>query len=877
MGLLGMLSSAGSSGGVNVGTAVAYLELNTERFSAGLDTAVSKLSATSGNFASSLKNVGSAMTNMGSALTKSVTLPVVGLGTAAVKTFAEFEQGMADVKAIAGQVADSKEFERVVNIGKEMGLSYKEGADMTETAMNIVKAKAEQVGASTEWTSAQAAEAFKYMAMAGWQVGDMLYGIDPIINLATASEEDLGTVSDIVTDALTAFGLEAKDTAHFTDILAQAARSSNTTVQKMGESFKFVAPVMGSLGMSAEDTAVALGLMANNGIKSGMAGRALKNVLTNLSTGAGDAGKAMADLDISLEKSDGSMKTLKELFDELREKFKSGTGDVEQYTKAISELDKKYADGKITEDEYADRAEQLATALYGAEGAEKARLAAMLAGKQGMAGLLSIVNATEEDYNRLTSAIENCSGATDEMAEIMRDTTENKIKLMTSAIDAMMRSFGELLAPSVMKAANAIKEFADKINNLDDGTKQMIITFASIAAAVGPVLIVLGSLAKSISSIITLFTSLSGGISALAGTIGVLGAPVGLIIAGLAAFAAAIIYLWNTNEDFRNKMIAAWEKIKIIVSDAIKDIKAAIEEMEPVFESLKTYWNWIIETWGEMFTTQVQSIVKMFEGAVEFITGILQIIGGVIKGFKDGDWTMLWEGIINVISGALEIIVGIVRQFANWFLAPFKFIYDELLGHSIIPDICEGMISCFTDAFENTVGLVKEFVEKVIQWFEDLWEKIKEKLQEISDTAKEYFNKIVDIAKEFGPKMLQAGKDIVTSLWDGMKEVFEKLWAWVEEHFGKIINFVQNAAEKAQNVGGDIIDGSHATGLSYVPFNGYIAELHEGERVLTKQENRAYTSGRTGGGDTYNIYSYEKLDEYNIKRELMKMKRQLDL
>ena len=164
------------------------------------------------------------------------------------------------------------------------------------------------------------------------------------------------------------------------------------------------------------------------------------------------------------------------------------------------------------------------------------------------------------------------------------------------------------------------------------------------------------------------------------------------------------------------------------------------------------------------------------------------------------------------------------------------------------------------------------------------WE-IKEKLEEAYNNFKEKFSAFIDVVQEIIPKMLEAGKKLISSLWDGMKEVFGNLWSWVQESFGKIVDFVSRAADKIKSIGSGIknavsglINGSHATGLSYVPFNGYVAELHEGERVLTKQENRAYTNGRAGGnGDTYNIYSYEKLDEYGIRRELMKMKRQLEL
>lgn len=1129
MGLLGMLSGAASGGGgVNVGTAVAYLELNTERFNAGLDTAVSKLGSASGGLASSLKNAGSAMTSMGSALTKSVTLPVVGLGTAAVKTFANFEQGMADVKAIAGQVTDSKEFQSIINIGKEMGLSWDEGADMTATAMNIIKAKAEQVGATTEWTSTQAAEAFKYMALAGWDVGDMLYGIDPIINLATASQEDLGRVSDIVTDSLTAYGLTAKDASHFTDLLAQTQRSSNTTVSLMGESMKFAAPLVGSLGMSAEDASIALGLMANAGIKSSMAGTSLRSVLSRMAKPTKETQAAMDELGISLEDDNGNMYSMRQIFDQIRKQFQGGQGDVKAYTSQMAQLDEQYASGQITQEEYENATQELTTALYGVSGAEKVKLAAMLAGKTGMAGLMAIVNASEEDYVKLTAAIDNCSGATSEMAEIMRDTTENKMKLMTSAIDAMMRSFGELLAPSIQKAAEWIKNLAEKINGLDDSTKKMIVTIGAIVAAVGPVLIIFGSLTKTIASVITIFGKIGSAIIGVAGhftkvgsaasnmagsltkagsaagsagtsfgtlagealkmvaaaavilaaakaiqmladsaiklyqagpgavatfallTAGALamvavigavasactagaagllslGAAVLMVSTGIALVTAAIALLVEAFTHLMQAMLPLADKMPIFaeygsqaaismaafgaaaalaapyivaldVALAAFDITAAVAV--PLINSLSSNFTALnmaltaltatVKIFGEIFsetiktmadavayavrliiqlmTEMVDTIIELFKRLKYELIGdpiVLDIVDGIVNAFLEMVRKVVQfisdlvqkviqffadllqktkEFISNVISTVSEFISNIISKVVEFFsnviskaVEFFSNVWNKVkefftnLINTIVEKV-EEIINKVREFFSNLINLiiekVQEILNKIKEFFSNMmsaisefisnaWEKIKsfisdvvnaivdfvndmlnkikeffaklketvnEKLQQIHEFIKEKLSKIIDFVKELIPKMLQAGKDLITGLWDGMKQVFGNLWSWVQESFGKIVDFVGKAWDKVKSIGGSIreavgglFDGSHATGLSYVPYNGYIAQLHEGERVLTKQENREYSQGRSGRGDTYNIYSYEKLDEYAIRRELMKMKRQLEL
>ncbi|MDE6708520.1 MAG: phage tail tape measure protein, partial [Oscillospiraceae bacterium] len=227
-----------------------------------------------------MQSVGDKISGVGESLMP-VTNGIVSIGKAVVQTGAEFDAEMSKVEAIAGTVADEDLLD-LIKAAKEMGLSFEEGADSTETAMNIIRAKAREMGSQTKYSASEAGEAFEYMAMAGWKPYDMLYGIEGVLNLAAASGEELGTTSDIVTDALTALGMGADDAGHFSDVLAAASSNANTNVSMLGESFKYVAPIAGALGANAEDLALALGLMANSGIKGSQAGNALKNGLTNL-------------------------------------------------------------------------------------------------------------------------------------------------------------------------------------------------------------------------------------------------------------------------------------------------------------------------------------------------------------------------------------------------------------------------------------------------------------------------------------------------------------------------------------------------------------------------------------------------------------------
>lgn len=306
-----------------------------------------------------------------------------------VNTYKSFESMVSQVQAISGAT----------------------GSDL-----EALTAKAKEMGATTKFTATESAEAMNYMAMAGWKTSDMISGISGIMNLAAASGESLGSTSDIVTDALTAFGLKASDSTHFADVLAQASANANTNVGMLGESFKYVAPVAGAMNYSIEDTSLALGLMANASVKGSMAGTALKTALANMASPTDNMAAAMEKYGISLTDSEGNMKSLGDVLLNLR----SSLGDLSE--------------------------------------TEQTAAASTIFGKEAMAGMLAIINASEEDYNKLSNAIYNADGAAQQMSETMLDNLEGSLTLMQSAVDGVKTSFGERLAPYISGVADMITE-----------------------------------------------------------------------------------------------------------------------------------------------------------------------------------------------------------------------------------------------------------------------------------------------------------------------------------------------------------------------------------------------------------------------------------
>ncbi len=334
----------------------------------------------------------------------------------------------------------------------EVGSSFEAGMSQVGAISNASAAeltalteKAKEMGASTKFTATEAAEALNYMAMAGWKTEDMLSGIDGVINLAAASGENLGTVSDIVTDALTAFGLSAKDSAHFADVLAAASANSNTNVAMMGETFTYAASIAGSLGYSIEDTATAIGIMANSGIKASQAGTALRTIMTNLSGEVKIAGESIGEVVIATSNADGSMKEFSEILGEVRKAFAG-----------------------LTE-------------------AEKANAAESLVGKYAMSGFLSLMNATEDDVNKLTMAIQNCDGATSSMAETMQDNVKGSVTIAQSALEGLgisvYEQFGDGLRGAIETFTDGINEIAEDIDfgAIENGAENLTDSLSRLA------------------------------------------------------------------------------------------------------------------------------------------------------------------------------------------------------------------------------------------------------------------------------------------------------------------------------------------------------------------------------------------------------------
>lgn len=493
-----------------------------------------------------------------------ISAAAAAVGVAAVKTTADFDSSMSKVAAISG--ATGKDFD-----------------DLRD--------KAREMGAQTKFSASEAADAFTYMAMAGWKTEEMMQGIDGIMSLSAADGLDLATTSDIVTDSLSAFGLTAQDSAHFADVLAAASTNANTNVSMMGETFKYAAPLAGALGFNIEDMAVATGLMANAGIKGSQSGTALRGWLTRLAKPTKESATAMADLGLSMTDSRGRMKPLMRIIEDTRDAF-----------------------SHLTEE-------------------EKAQYAAMLAGQNGMSGLLAITNVAEGDLKKLAKATKEADGTAKRMADTMQNNLNGQLTILKSAAQEAAISVGDAMIPTIRKGVGVLQDFTDWFNNLSDAQKQYAINAGIAAAAAGPFFKVMGAGVETTGKVVTAVGDLAAKVESLGGVasaanvvLGSTAVQAGLVAAPLAIMAGAFAAANAKVTGLDDKLISLQDRIAE-TGEAIEINKTALDGwLSATDENAKSiqYSGETLERWKKMLNDCYDETGNLKSGMEQVASFVLE-------------------------------------------------------------------------------------------------------------------------------------------------------------------------------------------------------------------------------------------------------------
>lgn len=710
-----------------------------------------------------METIGNSIAGAGKKM-MSVTTVIGGVGVAAVKTAADFDSAMSQVAAVSG--ATGKDFDTLRN-------------------------KAREMGAKTKFSATEAAEAMNYMAMAGWKTEDMLDGIEGVMNLAAASGEDLATTSDIVTDALTAFGLSAKDSGHFADILAAASSNANTNVSMMGETFKYCAPIASALGFSAEDTAEAIGLMANAGIKSSQAGTALRTIMNNLAGDVKISGKAIGDVTIATTNADGSMRDLSDILADCRSAF-----------------------GNLTE-------------------SEKAQAAESLVGKNAMSGFLALMNAGQGDIDKLSSAIDNCDGSAEKMAMTMQDNLAGQLTILKSQLQELAISFGDILMPAIRSIVSNLQGFVDKLNGMDEGTKRTIVTIALLVASIGPLLVIIGTAISKIGVAMQGFVKLANGISklkiAIQGGTGVLGklgaalggisAPVLAVVAVIAVLVAAFVHLWKTNEGFRDAIIGTWNRIKDTISGFCQGIVDRLNalgfQFTDIVDVLKTVWDGFCQVLAPIFEGVFNNIANILSTVTGVITGILDVFIGIFTGNWSQAWngvkdifSSIWNGISSFFTNILNVIKGVADVVLGWFGTSWNEVWTNI--KTFFEGIWNGIATFFTTIWETlknvvTVGIMaigsilSAAFDIITLPFRFIWENCKGIIISVWDAIKSKVTAVIHAMASVISTVMNAIKTVFSTVWNAIKTVVTTVVNAIKSIVTTVFNSIKNTATTVWN------------------------------------------------------------------------------
>lgn len=773
-------------------------------------SSVGRLGQTFSEIGPKIKSVGDSMKSVGRNMSLHVTAPIVAGFGAAMKKSIDFDDTMRKVKATSG--ATGNEF-------------------------NQLRTKALQMGRDTKFTASESAEAMNYMALAGWDTKDMLKGVGGVMNLAAASGEDLASVSDIVTDNLTAFGMKAKDSTHFADVLAQTSSKANTDVRGLGEAFKYAAPVAGALGYSVEDTSIAIGLMSNAGIKGEKAGTALRTMFTNLAKPTKAMKDEMDKLGISITDSNGEMLPMRDVMDQLRNKM-----------------------GGLSKD-------------------QQAAAASTIFGKEAMSGALAVINASDEDYKKLTKSIDGSNGASKRMANEMEGGIGGAMRKMKSAIESLAISLGDALAPMLYKVATWVTKLANKFSNLPTGVQKTIAVVGLLAAAIGPLLMIFGVMASTIGTAITVLGSLMtsmrtlsflsktsaaatgiwNGVTATARGIangyryavaalttsqtiqaiktkiaatamtvwtGVTKAatlatkglglairfmtgPVGIVITVITALVGVIVYLWKTNSTFRNAVIGIWNSIK----------NAAIA----IFGFLKNY---IVGIWTAVKVSTIiiwngiKTSAAIIWNAIKFavqhpIQALKNVLSALWNGMKNAAikiWALLKNGVLAIIKAYVaqiranfnlvkRIVLAVFNAIKSFSIKVWNAIKNGILN--IVRGLRNGIANIFK-GIKNTVttifNAVKNFSIKVwnaikngvIKRAKGLWNGVKAAFNALKKGTTAIFNAVKNFALKVWTNIKNGVVKRAKALWSGVKNAWNNLKKGTTKTFKAVGSFMSS-------------------------------------------------------------------------------------
>lgn len=708
-------------------------------------TAMQKIAASGEKLKTTGDNIASAGQKM-----LPVTAAVTGLGTAAVTTAASFESSMSQVQATMGITKDS--------------MSNVDGQSVN--TMKTLSELAKKMGSETAFSASECAQALNYLALAGYDTQEMCDTLPTVLNLAAAGDIELASASDMVTDAMSALGMETSEADTMVDQMAKTASSTNTSVAQLGEGILTIGATAKYIKGGTAELNTALGILANNGIKGAEGGTHLRNIILSLQNPTDAAAKQMTALGVSVYDSQGNMRSLNDILGDLN------------------------------------------TSMEGMTSAEKSNIISTIFNKTDLSSVNALLANTGETWDSLQSSITNSAGAAGQMADTQLDNLQGQLTILKSALEGLAISFGELLMPAIKNIVGAVQKFVDWLNSMDEGTKKVIVTIALVVAAVGPVLIIIGKIISAVGTIMTVVPKLAGVINVVKGAFAALNTtmlanPIFLIIAAIAALVAAFIYLWNNCDGFRQFWINLWEGIKSVVSTVVEAIK---NFFIGVIDFVKNNWQGLLLLLVNPFAGAFKLLYDNCEGFRNFIDGFLENVKNIISTAMETIKTVITT-IWNAIKTAIDTVLTAIQ---TAFTTAWNAIKTAI---TTVVNAIKTVITTVWTAIQTTITTI---VNAISTFLTTAWTAIQTTVTTIINAIKTVITTVWNAIKTTVSTVVNAIKTTISTVWNGIKNTITSIVNGIKTTVSNVFNNILSGIKTTVGNIASSIKSGFQTAISYI-------------------------------------------------------------
>lgn len=716
-----------------------------------------------GEVGSKVESFGNGMVNVGKKVSVA-SAAVTAMGGAAVKTAADFESSMSQVQATMGITKDS--------------MSTLDGQSVN--TMDALSDLAKEMGSKTAFSASECAEALNYLALAGYDTQEMADTLPTVLNLAAAGGIDLASASDMVTDAMSALGMETSEADTMVDQMAKTASSTNTSVAQLGEGILTIGATAKTIKGGTAELNTALGILANNGIKGSEGGTKLRNVILSLQNPTDKAASTMDALGVSVYDSEGNMRSLNDILGDLN------------------------------------------TSMDGMTAEEKANIISNIFNKADLSAVNALLANTGDTWDELQTSIENSGGAAQQMADTQLDNLNGQLTILKSAVEGFAISIGEALLPMIKNIVTKIQDFVTWLNNLDDGTKQVIVKIGLFVAALGPALVIMGTVISKVGVAMQAFSKLglkitslvsnAGGISGVFSKAGaaIMGInPVVIaVVAIIAVLIGAFVHLWNTNEEFRDKIIAIWERIKSVFSGFAQGIVDRLNALGFDFQNFKevvsAIWEGLCNFLAPVFEGVFTQIANILEGVLGVITGIIDVFIGIFTGNWEQVWTgvkeifgSVWDFIKNTFTNYMTVIQGVADVVLGWFGTSWNEVWTGIRDFFV--NLWTGIVEFFTGLWEGIKNVVQTAIMFIAALFEAAVEIITLPFRFIWENCKEIIIAVWDAIKEKVSTVINAVSTVISTVLTAIQTVFSTVWNAIKTVVTTVINAIKTTVTTVFN------------------------------------------------------------------------------